>query len=155
GHSPEHICLYCPALKIFISGDQLLPRISSNVSVWPTEPEGNPLQDWLSSCKRLKSILPEDVLVLPAHHDPFRGAHRRLAAIIREHEDNLAKLMEACAEPKRARDVFALLFKSKITPSNVIPASGEAVAHLNCLLQRGQMTRSADNEGVYWYQTRP
>ena len=154
GHAPEHICLHCPALNLFISGDQILPRISSNVSVWPTEPEGNPLQDWLNSCAKLKALLPEDVLVLPAHHDAFRGVRRRLSAIIREHEDGLAKLLAVCREPKRARDVFALLFKSKITASNAIPAAGEAVAHLNCLLQRGQLTRTADKDDVYWYQTR-
>lgn len=154
GHAPEHVCLYCPALKIFISGDQILPRISSNVSVWPTEPEGNPLQDWLSSCERLKALLPEDVLILPAHHDAFRGAHRRLSAIIREHEVNLEKLIDVCHTPKRANDVFSLIFKSKITPSNALAAAGEAVAHLNCLLQRGLMTRSSDANGVYWYQTR-
>jgi glyoxylase-like metal-dependent hydrolase (beta-lactamase superfamily II) len=154
GHAPEHVCLYCPALNIFISGDQILPRISSNVSVWPTEPDGNPLQDWLSSCHRLKAFLPADVLVLPAHHDAFRGAHHRLATLIREHEQKLTKLLEVCVEPKRARDVFALLFRSKITETNVIPAAGEAVAHLSCLLQRGQLTRTVDEDGIFWYRTR-
>jgi glyoxylase-like metal-dependent hydrolase (beta-lactamase superfamily II) len=153
GHSPEHICLHCPALNLFISGDQILPRISSNVSVWPTEPEGNPLRDWLRSCARLKAFLPEDALVLPAHHDAFRGAQRRLATITREHEEGLAKLLEGCAEPKRVIDVFGYLFKSKITPDNIFPAVGEAFAHLNCLLQRGQLTRSAQ-DGVYRYRAR-
>ena len=53
GHSPEHACLYCPGLGLLISGDQLLPRISSNVSVFPTEPEANPLADWMDSCAKL------------------------------------------------------------------------------------------------------
>lgn len=154
GHAPEHICLYCPALNLFISGDQILPRISSNVSVWPTEPEGNPLQDWINSCKKLKALLPADVLVLPAHQEAFRGVHHRLSALIREHEADLAKIALACAEPKRARDLFSLLFKSKITPANAMPAAGEAMANLNCLLQRGELTRTADKDGVYWYKTR-
>jgi glyoxylase-like metal-dependent hydrolase (beta-lactamase superfamily II) len=154
GHAPEQVCLYCPALNMFISGDQILPRISSNVSVWPTEPEGNPLKDWLQSCAKLKAFLPEDVLVLPAHHDPFRGVRHRLTAIIREHEENLTKLHEACREKKRAVDVFPVLFKSQITPTNAVPAAGEAVAHLNFLLQRGDLTRSADADGVYWYKAR-
>jgi hypothetical protein len=50
GHSPEHASLYCPGLKLLISGDQVLPRISSNVSVFPTEPAANPLLhalDWI------------------------------------------------------------------------------------------------------------
>ena len=154
GHSPEHVCLYCPALNLFISGDQILPRISSNVSVWPTEPEDNPLKDWLQSCAKLKAFLPEDALVLPAHHDAFRGARHRLASVIREHEEGLVKLLAACREPKRARDVFGVLFRSKITETNAVPAAGEAVAHLNCLLQRGDLLRFTDEDGVYWYKAR-
>src|SRR3569833_475455 len=75
GHSPEHACLYCPELKLLISGDQILPRISSNVSVFPTEPEANPLSEWLTSLARLKREIPDDVLVLPAHNECFRGLH--------------------------------------------------------------------------------
>ena len=77
GHSPEHACLYCPELKLMISGDQVLPKISSNVSVFPTEPDGDPLTDWLTSLARIKTKIPDDVLVLPAHNDPFHGLHAR------------------------------------------------------------------------------
>src|SRR5271170_6296810 len=77
GHSPEHACLYCPELKLLISGDQVLPRISSNVSVYPTEPDANPLDDWLTSLARIKQRIPDDVLVLPAHNSPFRRLHAR------------------------------------------------------------------------------
>ena len=73
GHSPEHSCLFCAELNVLISGDQLLPRISSNVSVFPTEPAADPLKDWLDSCAKLKAALPDDVLVLPAHNEPFTG----------------------------------------------------------------------------------
>ena len=69
GHSPEHSCLFCEDLNIVISGDQLLPKISSNVSVFPTEPAADPLRDWLESCEKLKDQLPVDVLVLPAHNE--------------------------------------------------------------------------------------
>jgi len=86
GHSPEHVCLYCEELNVLISGDQLLPTISSNVSVFPTEPEADPLADWMSSLRMLKTRIPEDVLVLPAHGKPFRGAHIRLDELIDEHE---------------------------------------------------------------------
>jgi glyoxylase-like metal-dependent hydrolase (beta-lactamase superfamily II) len=154
GHAPEHVCLYCPALNVFISGDQILPRISSNVSVFPQEPEGNPLGEWLDSCARFKDLLPADVLVLPAHHDAFIGARTRLAALIAEHEEKMGKLLVECVTPRRAADLFSLLFRSKINADNAIAASGEAVAHLNCLIHRGQMMRNLDSEGVCWYQTR-
>ncbi len=118
GHSPEHACLWCPEINVVISGDQLLPRISSNVSVHPTEPEANPLQDWLDSCARLKALLPADVLVLPSHNEPFRGAHLRLAELIEGHERGMESLVALCAEPRRAVDVFPALFRAKITGGN-------------------------------------
>jgi glyoxylase-like metal-dependent hydrolase (beta-lactamase superfamily II) len=83
GHSPEHACLHCPDLKLFISGDQVLPRITSNVSVYPTEPEADPLSDWLNSLARIKTRVPDDVLVLPAHNSPFVGLHARIDELIR------------------------------------------------------------------------
>ncbi len=151
GHSPEHACLYCRALNVLISGDQLLPTISSNVSVYPTEPAANPLADWLESLSELKNRIPEDVLVLPAHGKPFRGAHLRLDMLIAEHADCLVKLEATCAEPKRAVDVFPALFKSEITKHQLIMATGESIAHLNYLLDKGRMTVERDEDGVDWY----
>jgi len=153
GHSPEHACLWCPEAGLVISGDQLLPRISSNVSVHPTEPEANPLQDWLDSCNKLKGVLPSDVLVLPAHNEPFRGAHLRLQELIDDHENNMEKLVTLCAEPKRALDVFPALFRAKITQGVYGMATGESVAHLNCLRTRGRMDRDCDAAGVQWYRS--
>jgi glyoxylase-like metal-dependent hydrolase (beta-lactamase superfamily II) len=155
GHSPEHACLWCAEANLVISGDQLLPRISSNVSVHPTEPEANPLKDWLDSCNKLKTVLPSDVLVLPSHNEPFRGAHLRLTELIDGHETNMEKLHDLCAEPKRAVDVFPALFRAKITTGVYGMATGESIAHLNCLRFRGQINRGADENGVEWYQTCP
>ena len=152
GHSPEHACLYCPELKLFISGDQVLPKISSNVSVFPTEPEGDPLTEWLTSLARIKTLAPDDVLVLPAHNDPFIGLHARLDHLIRGHERGLDRLQKTLAEPKRAIDVFGALFARKIDADLLGMATGESMAHLNCLLVRGRATASRDAEGVMWYQ---
>jgi glyoxylase-like metal-dependent hydrolase (beta-lactamase superfamily II) len=154
GHSPEHACLYCRELNLLISGDQILPTISSNVSVYPTEPAANPLAFWFESLEKLKQVLPPDVLVLPAHGKPFRGAHIRLDQLIAEHETGLGKLREICAEPRRALDVFPALFKSRITDKNLIMAAGEAVSHLNYLVETGEMTCASDGAGVNWYQLR-
>jgi glyoxylase-like metal-dependent hydrolase (beta-lactamase superfamily II) len=153
GHAPEHACLWCREDNLFISGDQILPRISSNVSLFPTEPEGDPLKDWLDSCARLKALLPADVLVLPAHNEPFRGARLRLQELITDHESGLAKLLELCREPKRAVDCFSALFRSRITSGVYLMATGESLAHLNCLRARGQLSRRRDETGADWYQT--
>ena len=153
GHSPEHACLWCPEENIVISGDQLLPRISSNVSVHPTEPEANPLQDWLDSCNKLKTVLPSDILVLPSHNEPFRGAHLRLDELIAGHESGMNKLSDLCGEPQRAIDVFPALFRAKITTGVYGMATGESIAHLNCLRFRGAMNRSRDADGVEWYRS--
>jgi glyoxylase-like metal-dependent hydrolase (beta-lactamase superfamily II) len=154
GHSPEHACLYCSELNVLISGDQILPTISSNVSVFPTEPAANPLDDWLRSLCKLKSLLPGDVLVLPAHGKPFRGAHIRLDELILEHETGLENLRKLCREPKRAVDVFSALFKSKITDGNLIMATGEAIAHLHYLRNRDELDVTTDATGTNWYRTR-
>jgi glyoxylase-like metal-dependent hydrolase (beta-lactamase superfamily II) len=115
GHTPEHACFHCPELKLFISGDQVLPRITTNVSVFPTEPDGNPLDDWLTSLARIGSVVPDDVLVLPAHNDPFRGLHARIAELIGFHQEALKRLETLIAEPRRAIDVFGALLKRQIT----------------------------------------
>ena len=152
GHSPEHACLYCRSQNVMISGDQLLPRISSNVSVHPTEPEANPLADWLSSCRKLKETIDRDVFVLPAHNLPFRGAHQRLDHLIAGHETGLKRLKQRLAEgPRRAIDVFPAIFGRKIGDDLISMATGEAIAHLNCLLARGEATATRDETGVTWY----
>lgn len=152
GHSPEHACLYCEELNICLTGDQLLPNISSNVSVWPTEPDANPLEDWISSCQKLQAELPEDVLVCPAHGLPFRGAHRRLGKLIKHHEKALDRLYERCAEPRLATEVYACLFRRSINDGNRIMAVGESIAHLNCLWQRGQVKRRLNDAGQFVYK---
>ena len=92
GHSPEHACYYCPELNIFISGDQVLPRISSNVSVFPTEPDANPLAEYLASVAKIRAEVPENVLVWPAHNEPFTGLHARLDALFQGHMRALDRL---------------------------------------------------------------
>lgn len=154
GHSPEHACLYCESLNLLISGDQVIPRITSNISVAGTEPEGNPLREWLQSLERFLEVLPEDALVLPAHNVPFRGLHHRLRHLIEHHEDNLIALEEACmdAEPS-AIELLPVLFQRQLDDSQVGLAVGECVAHLNFLVQRGQLARRVDAEGCYRYRS--
>ncbi len=151
GHSPEHACLFCPALNLVISGDQILPRISSNVSVFPTEPDANPLAEWLESCSRLRDVLPEDVLVLPAHNEPFRGVHKRLTHLIDGHETALSRLLSRLETPMRVVDTFTALFARRIDEDTLGMATGEALAHLNLLLVRGAIARTTGPDGVDTY----
>lgn len=135
-----------------ISGDQILPRISSNVSVFPTEPEANPLEEWLDSCRHLRNTIPDDTLILPAHNEPFYGVKHRMTRLIDDHEDGLRKIVELCAEPRKAVQVFPALFRTKITAGNYGMATGESLAHLNCLLARRRITRQRDESGIDWYR---
>ena len=152
GHSPEHACLYCPELKLLISGDQVLPRISSNVSVYPTEPDADPLDDWLKSLADIKRRIPDDVLVLPAHNSPFRGLHARLDELAQSHRESLSRLEAALATPQRAVDVFGALFARPIKPEVLGMATGEAIAHLNYLSNRGRAIRERDVNGTWWWR---
>jgi len=155
GHSPEHMSLYCPALKLLISGDQVLPRITPNVSVFPTEPRGDTLKDWLSSNARMRGKLPDDVLVLPAHQEPFYGLHVRLTQIIESHERGLDRLYEFLSQPRRAVDCFSTLFRSRMDENIIQMATGETLAHLNCLVGRRLAQVERDETGVDWYGQKP
>lgn len=152
GHSPEHLCLHCPELALLISGDQVLPRITSNVSLFPTEPEADPLADWLASIAAISRRIPDDVLVLPSHNDPFRGLHARLWQLNDHHEEVLRRLREALRERKRAIDVFDVMFHRRVGLSLLTFATGEALAHLSHLIHRGEAVRELDAEGVAWYR---
>lgn len=146
GHSPEHACLVSDD-GLMIAGDQVLPRITSNVSVYPTEPFADPLGDWLDSIEMLRSI-PADTLVLPAHNEPFTGLHVRLDQLRADHEEKLDKLLALCAEPRTAVESFSTLFQKPITESDYGIATGEAVAHLHWLEERGKLRRLRDASGV-------
>ena len=141
GHAPEHSCLVADG--VMISGDQVLPRITSNVSVYPTEPYADPLGDWLESIEALRAIDPA-TLVLPAHNEPFTGLHVRLDQLRDDHLDKLAKLRALCVEPKTAFETFATLFRRPIEPDSYGIATGEAVAHLHWLEARGQVLRLSE-----------
>ncbi|MFN3670209.1 MAG: MBL fold metallo-hydrolase [Brevundimonas sp.] len=151
GHSPEHACLWREADGVVLGGDQILPRISSNVSVWPTEPEADPLGDWLDSLARMKTVFPDEVLVLPSHGEPFHGLQTRLDALIRGHEVSLKRLEKTLRTPKRAVDVFGALFARPVGDGVLGMATGEAIAHLNYLLHRGRVSRARDADGVDWW----
>ncbi len=152
GHSPEHASLWCPADHLLISGDQVLPRISSNVSVGVTDPEGDPLTEWLDSLEALEGRVPDDVLVLPSHNEPFRGLHHRLHRLAVGHQRRLDAIMEALDEPKHAIDLMGPMFRRKLEGTDLMLAVGEGIAHLHCLRTRGQILRETAADGVHYWR---
>jgi glyoxylase-like metal-dependent hydrolase (beta-lactamase superfamily II) len=154
GHAPEHMSLHCPELSVLISGDMVLPRISTNVSVHEAEPESNPLVLYLDSIKRMKA-LPENTLVLPSHGRPFTGLHTRVDQLVAHHDERFAEVMAACTEgPKHAADLLMVLFKRKLDLHQTTFAIGESIAHLHALWLSGQLVRRLDDDGIYRFSTR-
>ena len=151
GHSPEHASLYCEALNVLISGDMVLPRISTNVSVFAIEPEGNPLQQYLDSLAKFKD-LPADTLVLPSHGRPFRGLHTRIEQLRAHHCARLAEVMQACREPQSAVDIVPLMFRRPLDAHTLTFALGEALAHLHKLWFDGLLQRTNSTDGIIRFQ---
>jgi glyoxylase-like metal-dependent hydrolase (beta-lactamase superfamily II) len=149
GHSPEHACLVDELGGVMIAGDQVLPRITSNVSLSLSEPEGDPLGDWLASIDKLCE-LQRGLLVLPGHGEPFTGLHARLDALAAGHLGRLDALEQHLAEPKRAVDCFGILFGRAIDDSVYGLATGEAGAHLRRLEIEGRAVREV-RDGVHWF----
>ncbi|MCM8610642.1 MBL fold metallo-hydrolase [Accumulibacter sp.] len=146
GHSPEHAALYSPDLGILISGDMLLPTISTNISVFAVTPEADSLADYLQSIDRYRA-LPPCTLVLPSHGLPFHGIAERVDALHAHHEDRLRLLEENCRTPRSAADLLPTLFERELDAHQTMFAMGEAIAHLNRLEHAGRVTRSEESDG--------
>ena len=150
GHAPEHACLYCPAKDLLISGDQVIPRISPNVGVYPWEPEANPLADFLASTDALLA-LPAETLVLPSHNEPFFGLHPRLRQLTAHHEARLDDLLGDMDQPKTAMQLARSLFRRPLDEHQMGFAIAETIAHLHLLRDRDSIRRHQDDTGVNLY----
>ena len=152
GHAPEHMALYCAELGVLIGGDMMLPRISTNVSVYEQEPEADALTLFLNSIDRFLA-LPANTLVLPSHGKPFTGLHIRIQQLHDHHRERLAEVMAACTEkPCSAADVLPVLFKRPLDFHQITFALGEAVAHLHALWHGGKLRRELEADGVYRFR---
>jgi glyoxylase-like metal-dependent hydrolase (beta-lactamase superfamily II) len=152
GHAPEHMALFDSERHLLVSGDMVLPRISTNVSVYESEPEGDPLRLFLTSLNAY-THLPDDTMVLPSHGQPFVGLHERLKQLHDHHRDRLAELLQACqAQAMSAADAVPVLFQRKLDVHQTTFAMGEAIAHLNTLWHRGSLQRQRDAAGVWRFQ---
>jgi glyoxylase-like metal-dependent hydrolase (beta-lactamase superfamily II) len=154
GHAPEHVSFYCRELNVLISGDMLLPKISTNVSVWANDPDGDPLRLFLNSIAGY-TALPDDALVLPSHGLPFVGIRARVKALSEHHSDRLAELQAAASAPVTAHDLLPVLFKRTLDAQQQFFAMGEAIAHLNHLWHHGRLRRAAGPDGVVRFSSIP
>ena len=150
GHSPEHACLYCEELGVLISGDQVLPKITPNISVWHQEPDADPLSLFLGSLPQFRE-LPAETLVLPSHNWPFTGLHARVDELAHHHDARLVETLASCDQPRTGMDFVSLLFKRQLDSHTVVFALGESLAHLHLLLGRGDIERRARGDGVNLY----
>ena len=152
GHAPEHLTFWSRDDNLVIAGDQLLPSISSNLGVYPTEPDADPVQEWFDSCTRFQAIATDSHLVLGGHKLPFTGLPLRLAQLITNHHGALQRLLQHLEIPHAAGECFAPLFKRKIGRGEYGLALVEAVGHLNHLHQTGKATRSLRDDGAWVYR---
>ncbi len=148
GHSPEHAALHAEKAGILISGDMLLPRISTNVSVHAVEPESNPVRQFLDSIDLFRP-LPDDTLVLPSHGRPFRRLHRRVEQLHEHHEERLDEVLSFCRTPRSAMDVVPMMFRRELDTHQLFFALGEALAHLHALWYAGALRREPGSDRVY------
>ena len=153
GHSPEHMAFHCPSARVLISGDMVLPRISTNVSVVDVEPEADPLTLYLDSIERMRAI-DAGVLVLPSHGLPFKGLHTRIDQLQAHHAERFAETLEACAEaPQSAFELVPILFKRPLDLHQMTFAMGESLAHLHALWFQGKLERITGADGVIRFAT--
>lgn len=153
GHAPEHACLYCGDLGVFISGDQVLPKITPNVSLHASEQDADPLKNFLDSLERFRGLgtngTEDDVLVLPSHEYPFRGLEARLDSIRAHHDERLAEVVAACDTPKTAAEVVPVLFRRELDTHQMMFAMGECLSHLAFLAAGGRLVQSRGNDGIW------
>jgi glyoxylase-like metal-dependent hydrolase (beta-lactamase superfamily II) len=148
GHSPELVMLYCRAENLFLAADQVLAKISPNVSVWPHEPEADPLGDFLHTLAGLTEAVREDAFALPAHNLPFRGLHTRIAELTRHHDQRCHDILDACAAaPLLPAEIVPLLFPRQLDAHQTSFAFGETLAHVNYMLRLGWMRRDPGADG--------
>ena len=150
GHSPEHAALWCRERNLLISGDQVLPRITTNISLQSNEPDGDPLRLYLDSLVKFSGV-GGDALVLPSHDRPFYGLHDRIAALNDHHAERIEVTWHACSEPTTARELIPHLFKRDLDLHQLGFAIGEALSHANFLVTEKRLKRIRHPDGIIRY----
>ncbi|MXQ09597.1 MBL fold metallo-hydrolase [Alphaproteobacteria bacterium GH1-50] len=152
GHAPDHATFWSHDGEVVLGGDQLLPSISPNLGVYATEPEADPVAEWLASIEVFRPHATTEHLVLPGHKLPYRGLPSRLDQLAENHHGALARLRAHLSEPRTAADCFDPLFRRRIGAGEYGLALVEAVAHCNHLWHAGEVERRDDADGArrFW-----
>ncbi len=149
GHAPEQAMLYCAAERLFLAADQVLARISPNVSVWALEPEADSLGIYLRSLAALRAALPGEALVLPCHNLPFYGLHERIDALIAHHAARCTEIEAACrTAPHSAGELVPVIFHRTLDAHQMGFAFGETLAHVNYMRREGRLAMAVEADGV-------
>jgi len=151
GHAPEHACLWQPELGIFIAGDQVLPKITPNVSLWPNRADHDPLGSFLASTQTIERAVPDTCLALPSHNLPFRRLHTRLRQLRDHHAERLDEVVAACDAPRTAIEIVPILFQRQLDKRQMGFAIGEALAHLQHAVTLGRLRRDDRADGAWLY----
>jgi len=152
GHSMGHICLYEPKEKILLAGDHILNDITPTIQL--RSDKENPLKDYLASLKKIYDLDIE--LVLPGHRSLFKHCKERIRELEHHHE-------------RRAEEILSILSKGSQTAYQVASqmswdvsydswdlfpiiqkwfASGEAIAHLKYLEERGMVQKETGGKPI-------
>lgn len=148
GHAEGHLCLHAARDGLLISGDQVLPEISTNVSLLPEGSDPDPMGAYLQSLQRLRA-LPAQTLVLPSHGVPFTGLHARIDTLLAHHDEQMERLVAGCQQPRTAAQALPLLYRRPLHGMHLLLALGEVLAHLEHLVRQGRMQRLAGAEVRY------
>lgn len=151
GHCSEQVMLHAPEYGILLAADQVIEKITPNISVMAFEPSGDPLGDFLLSLSSLQDEVSPDVLVLSGHRLPFIGLHERCRALADHHEDRCELIAQACAStPRSANDLVPILFPRPLVPHELSFAFSETLAHLNHMVARRQLDWVSGSDGALY-----
>jgi glyoxylase-like metal-dependent hydrolase (beta-lactamase superfamily II) len=154
GHALEQAMLYRPEERLFLAADQVIARISPNVSVHPMEPGLDALGIYLASLRAIRETVAPDVLVLPGHGLPFHGLHDRVEELILHHAQRCGEIAAACkVAPLSVAEIVPYLFTRPLDAHQTGFAFGEVLAHVNHMLGRGELRLETDAGGVDRYRT--
>jgi glyoxylase-like metal-dependent hydrolase (beta-lactamase superfamily II) len=151
GHTPGHLSFHVPELRLLLTGDHVLPRITPNIS-WDPAVGGNPLGAYLDSLRRLETLPVEHVL--PAHEHRFDDLAGRLAELRAHHEHRFAEILGLVDGGKHTAWGIAAgmtwstpwaVFDSRLRRA----ALRECEAHLHALAARGVLA-PAGRRPVRW-----
>ena len=147
GHAPGHATYWSDDGHAIV-GDHILPGMSADLSVYLSEPESDPIQEWYDSCRKFAALATSETVCLAGHNLPFTGVALRCEQLIAAHETVLARLLTALQRPRTAADCLEVIHGRRLSPMEMGDRLGEAMGYLNHLYRTGRVERTADRSGA-------